>query len=55
MKETVIRPKETFKRVRLVGINVSTPGKLDVDIVRNAFHKNPNILQGQNFFKHISI
>ena len=50
---SVLGFKKLFKRVGLFDINVSTPGKLDVDIVRNAFHKNPNILQGQNFLKHI--
>ena len=45
--------EKLFKRVGLVDINVTTPGKLDVDIVRNAAHKNSDILKGQNFLKKL--
>ena len=38
-----------FKRAGLVDINLSTPGKLDVDIVRNAYKADPQVLAGNHF------
>lgn len=32
---------------------VSTPGQLDVDIVRNAAERNPAIMEGNRFFQSI--
>ena len=45
--------KELFRRAGLVDIQVATPGKLDVDIVRNAASKNPNLLKDNRFLKHM--
>jgi SAM-dependent methyltransferase len=38
-----------FARVGLVDVRVTTPGQLDVDIVRNALKRNPALLDGQRF------
>ena len=38
-----------FRRAGLVDISVSTPGQLDVDIVRNAVKRSPDLLNGQRF------
>ncbi len=38
-----------FRRAGLVDVAVSTPGQLDVDIVRNALKRSPDLLQGQRF------
>lgn len=38
-----------FQRVGLEDITVTTPGELDVDIVRNAVKRTPTLLQGQRF------
>ena len=35
--------------VGLVDVRVTTPGQLDVDIVRNALKRNPALLDGQRF------
>lgn len=32
-----------FQKAELEDVNISVPGKLDVDIVRNAASKNPNL------------
>ena len=45
--------KELFRRAGLVDIQVTTPGKLDVDIVRNASLKNPNLLKDNRFLQHM--
>jgi len=42
-----------FNRAGLTDINVTTPGKLDVDIVRNASATDSSILEGQRFLKHV--
>lgn len=42
-----------FERAGLVDVRVSTPGKLDVDIVRNASRHHPEILDGQPFLKRL--
>lgn len=41
--------EELFARAGLVDVTVSTPGQLDVDIVRNAAAKNPELLAGNRF------
>ena len=38
-----------FSRAGFVDISITTPGKLDVDIVRNAFRQNPAVLDGNRF------
>lgn len=42
-----------FQRAGLEDISVTTPGQLDVDIVKNAFKKDPEILNGQRFLKKL--
>lgn len=42
-----------FDRAGLVEVDVTTPGQLDVDIVRNAAEREPDILNGQRFFSRI--
>jgi 2-polyprenyl-3-methyl-5-hydroxy-6-metoxy-1,4-benzoquinol methylase len=41
--------KRTFARAGFVDVNVTTPGKLDVDIVRNAFRHDPSVLKNNRF------
>jgi len=41
--------KAAFERAGLEDIDVSTPGKLDVDIVRNAYKRDPAILENNRF------
>lgn len=42
-----------FARAGLIDIDVSTPGQLDVDIVRNAIKREPDLMNGQRFLRHI--
>ncbi|MBI5329712.1 MAG: class I SAM-dependent methyltransferase [Betaproteobacteria bacterium] len=42
-----------FERAGLVDVSVTTPGKLDVDIVRNANRQHPELLSGQRFLQHL--
>jgi SAM-dependent methyltransferase len=42
-----------FKRAGLVDISVTTPGQLDVDIVRNAAGRDPALLHGQRFLQNL--
>jgi SAM-dependent methyltransferase len=42
-----------FRRAGLVDIEVSTPGQLDVDIVRNAVRRQPDLLEGQRFLSTV--
>ncbi len=42
-----------FQRAGLANVEVTTPGRLDVDIVRNACKGDPELLQGQRFLKNI--
>lgn len=44
---------QLFKRAGLVDISVTTPGQLDVDIVRNAMKRDPSLLQGERFLKKL--
>lgn len=68
MKEYEIRPEallnrylelsaqdaaKCLQRAGLVDITVSTPGQLDVDIVRNAVQRNPALLQEQRFLNNL--
>lgn len=45
--------EKLFRRAGLMDVRVSTPGKLDVDIVRNASAKDPDLLNGQRFLQHL--
>lgn len=45
--------KHLFARAGLVEIDVSTPGQLDVDIVRNAARHEPDIIKDQRFLRRI--
>jgi len=42
-----------FTRAGLIEIDVTTPGQLDVDIVRNAIKREPDLLNGQCFLHRI--
>jgi SAM-dependent methyltransferase len=42
-----------FERAGLVDVDVTTPGQLDVDIVRNATKNIPELVTGQRFLRHI--
>ena len=42
-----------FERAGLVDVSVTTPGKLDVDIVRNASRQHPELLSGQRFLQRL--
>ena len=45
--------KKLFQRAGLINVEVTTPGRLDVDIVRNACKSNPELLQGQRFLNNL--
>lgn len=45
--------EELFARAGLINVSVTTPGELDVDIVRNASRLNPDLLLGQRFIRHL--
>ena len=45
--------RQLFERAGLIDINITTPGVLDVDIVRNACQKDPSILNGHRFIQKI--
>lgn len=45
--------EQLFQRAGLVDITVSTPGQLDVDIVRNAVKRDPVLLDGQRFLQNL--
>lgn len=45
--------EKLFVRAGLVDVSVTTPGTLDVDIVRNAFAKRQDLLHGQRFLQHL--
>lgn len=42
-----------FERAGLSEIEVLTPGVLDVDIVRNAYNKDPSLVPGNRFIKQL--
>jgi hypothetical protein len=42
-----------FKRAGLSDIQITTPGQLDVDIVRNFVNKNPEIVKNNKFMQNI--
>lgn len=42
-----------FARAGLVDVDVTTPGLIDVDIVRNASKREPDLMSGQRFLRRI--
>lgn len=42
-----------FMRAGLTGTTITTPGRLDVDIVRNAARRDPRLLEGHRFLRHL--
>jgi SAM-dependent methyltransferase len=50
---SVLGFEKLFTRAGLEDVSVSTPGKLDVDIVRNATRLDPDILHGQRFIERL--
>lgn len=42
-----------FARAGFVGLELTTPGELDVDIVRNALRREPEVLDGHRFLKYL--
>lgn len=42
-----------FSRAGLVDVQITTPGKLDVDIVRNYMNTNPKLLNNNRFIKSL--
>jgi len=42
-----------FARAGLIDVDVSTPGQLDVDIVRNAIKREPELMKGQRLLHRI--
>jgi SAM-dependent methyltransferase len=50
---SVVGFENLFRRAGLVDVNVTTPGQLDVDIVRNAVIQNPNLISEQRFIERI--
>lgn len=42
-----------FERAGLVDISVTTPGQLDVDIVRNAMKRDPSLMSGERFLRNL--
>ena len=45
--------KRLFSRAGLVDVEISTPGQLDVDIVRNVSESDSSLLVGQRFIKSL--
>lgn len=45
--------KALFERAGMSDISISTPGKLDTDIVRNALENDSSLLKNQQFLRHI--
>ena len=45
--------EDLFVRAGLVDVMVTTPGQLDVDIVRNAVKRDPGLLKGQRFLRQL--
>lgn len=42
-----------FTRAGMVDVDVRTPGQLDVDIVRNAMSREPELFDGHRFFRRL--
>jgi len=42
-----------FQRAGLTDVLITTPGKLDVDIVKNFMHKDPSVIKGSRFLLSI--
>jgi len=40
-----------FQRAGLIDVSITTPGQLDVDIVKNFAHNNPDVMQGNRFLQ----
>lgn len=45
--------EKLFRRAGLTEVSVTTPGELDVDIVRNASRRHADLLEGQRFIKRL--
>lgn len=45
--------QKLFTRAGLLDVSVTTPGKIDVDIVRNAARQHPDLLSGHRFLQHL--
>jgi SAM-dependent methyltransferase len=45
--------KSLFQRAGLIDVVITTPGQLDVDIVKNFAHNNPDLMQGSRFLKSL--
>jgi 2-polyprenyl-3-methyl-5-hydroxy-6-metoxy-1,4-benzoquinol methylase len=43
--------EKLFMRAGLVDVSITTPGRLDVDIVRNALKRDPHLLDRQTFLR----
>lgn len=41
--------EHAFTRAGMINVDISTPGRLDVDIVRNAWKRDPALLKGNHF------
>jgi SAM-dependent methyltransferase len=50
---SVLGFEQLFSRAGFRNIRIFTPGKLDVDIVKNAVNENRDILSGQRFVSHL--
>lgn len=45
--------RKLFERANMFNVMITTPGQLDVDIVRNAMKKDSSLLEGQPFLKKL--
>ena len=45
--------RRLFERAGLEVVSVSTPGVLDVDIVRNVYRKTPELFTGNRFVRQL--
>ena len=45
--------RKLFGRANMFNVMITTPGQLDVDIVRNAMKKDSSLLEGQSFLKNL--
>jgi SAM-dependent methyltransferase len=50
---SVLGFEKLFTRAGLVDIQITTPGKLDVDIVRNTLQQEPNLFANQKFMHRL--